>query len=275
MRIAITGARGRLGRAVVDLAVERGHDVVALDRADHGSGADVGFRAVDLMDYDALRSAVDGCDALIHLAAYTTPDAVPEPGVHHNNVVASYNALAAATAAGIRRICVASSVNALGGVFSREPRFEYFPIDEQHPAFPEDAYSLSKLLGEQQAAAFARRHDDLSISALRLHALREREEMATRFAKTPETVRKDLWGFTPLAQAARACLCSLTAEIDGFEVFYLVADQTYVEVESAELAQRFYPDVPVRGDLSGHRSFFDSSRAAAVLGSDVQETRAG
>jgi nucleoside-diphosphate-sugar epimerase len=265
VRIAVTGARGRLGRAVVDLAVTHGHDVVALDRAGEPSDAGVSYRAVDLTAYEALRSAVDGCDALVHLAAYTSPDAVPEPGVHHNNVVASYNALAASTAAGIRRICIASSVNAVGGVYSREPRFEYFPIDEQHPAYPEDAYSLSKLLGEQQAAAFTRRHDDLSICALRLHALRERKEMMARFGRTPEKVRKDLWGFTPLAQAAAACLSSLTAKVDGFEVFYVVADRTYVETESEELARQFYPDVPVRGDLTGHRSFFDSSRAAEVL----------
>lgn len=265
MRIAVTGAQGRLGRAVVELALARAHDVVALDRTVRPTAEGVRSRTVDLMDYDDVRTAVDGCEALVHLAAYISPDAVPEPGVHHNNVVAGYNALAAATAAGIRRICVASSVNALGGVYSSRPRFEYFPIDEHHPAYPEDAYSLSKWLGEQQAAAFARRHADLSVSALRLHALREREEMATRFGATPERVLKDLWGYTPIALAAEACLSSLSVDFAGFEVFYVVAEDTYTDLESEELRRRFYPEVAVRGDLSGHRSFFDSSRAAEVL----------
>jgi UDP-glucose 4-epimerase len=37
-------------------------------------------------------------------------------------------------------------------------------------------------------------------------------------------------------------------------------------VPSLELKQKHYPDVPVRGDLSGHKSFFDSSKAERLLG---------
>ena len=36
--------------------------------------------------------------------------------------------------------------------------------------------------------------------------------------------------------------------------------------DSLELARQYYPDVPIRGDLSGHRSFFDSSKAERLLG---------
>lgn len=184
--------------------------------------------------------------------------------MHHNNVMASYNVLEAATSSGVNRICLASSVDAVGGVFSRAPRFEYFPLDELHPAYPEDAYSLSKWISEAQGAAFSRRNPQLFVSSLRLHALREREEMAARFGKTPERAQKDLWGYTPPPMAAQVCLSALTAGVDGFEVFYVVAEDTYVDFESEELRRRFYPQVPIRGDLSGHRSFSDSSRAAKL-----------
>ena len=40
----------------------------------------------------------------------------------------------------------------------------------------------------------------------------------------------------------------------------------YVDVPSLELAARFFPDVPIRGDLSGHRSFFSSAKAEKLLG---------
>lgn len=267
MRIAVTGAGGRLGQALVPVALARGHEVVAIDRApvpDHLPDGLSGRRA-DVTDYPGLEWAVAGCDALVNLAAYTTPAAEPEPLVHHNNVMASYNALRAAEVNGIRRVCVASSVNAIGGVYSAEPRYDYFPVDEQHPCYPEDSYSLSKRIAEAQAAAFARRVPGMSIGCLRLHALRDREEMAARLPRRADAGRKDLWGYTPLAMAVDACLATLTTDLGGCEIFYVVAADTYSPEPSWELRDRFFPDVPVRGDLSGRRSFFDSAKAEKGL----------
>ena len=53
---------------------------------------------------------------------------------------------------------------------------------------------------------------------------------------------------------------------DGHEVFYLAAPDTTVDVASRELAARFFPNVPIRGDLSGRQSFFDSAKAERILG---------
>ena len=69
------------------------------------------------------------------------------------------------------RICLASSINAIGGVGSRRGNFDYFPVDEKHPAHIEDDYSLSKQAMEAQADSFARRNPDMTISSLRFHAL--------------------------------------------------------------------------------------------------------
>ena len=63
-----------------------------------------------------------------------------------------------------------------------------------------------------------------------------------------------------------ACLLSLTADFKGHEVFYLTAPDTIAEVPSLELKQQFFPDVLVRGDLSGNKSFFDCSKAERLLG---------
>lgn len=267
MRIAVTGAGGRLGRALVPAALARGHEVVAIDRDDvswpHRDG--LSGCAADVTDYPELARAVAGCDGLVHLAAYTTPDAEPEPLVHHNNVMASYNALLAAEVNGIPRVCLASSVNAIGGVYSAEPCYEYFPVDEQHPGYAEDAYSLSKRIAEEQAAAFARRVPGMSIGCLRLHALRERAEMAGRLPRRADAGRKDLWGYTPLAMATGACLATLGTDLGGCEIFYVVAADTYSPEPSRVLCGQFFPDVPIRGDFSGRRSFFDSAKMDKVL----------
>jgi UDP-glucose 4-epimerase len=248
-------------------ALAHGHQVVAIDRVpapDHLPNG-ISTCCADATDYVDLQRAVAGCDALIHLAAYTTPTAEPEPLVHHNNVTASYNVLRAAEMHGITRVCLASSINAIGGLYSAEPRYDYFPVDEQHPSYAEDAYSMSKRIAEEQAAAFARRVPGMSIGCLRLHALREREEMQARLPRRADSGRKDLWGYTPLAMAARACMATVTADLGGCEIIYVVADDTYSPEHSLELRDQYFPEVPIRGDFSGRRSFFDSSKAERVL----------
>jgi len=267
VRLAITGAGGRLGRALTELARSAGHEVVAVDRgpAVPRSRDGVSARAADVTDYRDTEHAVADCDALAHLAAYTGPDAAPEPDVHNNNVVASYNALRAAQAAGIRRVCLASSVNAIGGIFSSEPRYDYFPVDELHPCYAEDPYSLSKRIAEEQAAAFARRVPGMSIGCLRLHALRDRDDTGPGPSRRPDTGRGELWGFTPIGLAARACLAVAATDLGGCEIFNVVAAETSSSLPSMDLRDRYFPRVPVRGDLSGHRSFFDSAKAARKL----------
>jgi hypothetical protein len=49
-------------------------------------------------------------------------------------------------------------------------------------------------------------------------------------------------------------------------VFYIVAPDTIIDVPSLELAARFFPGVPISGDLSGCRSFFNTAKAELLLG---------
>ena len=145
MRIAITGGSGRIGRAVVELALSQGHEVVSIDRAlppDDMVETGVTFVQADMMQYADVEPALHGCDALVHLAAIPSPLRHPEHEVHNNNVVGSYNAMRAAAEHGIARVCQASSINAIGGYYSRRPRYDYFPVDEEHPTYNEDPYSL-------------------------------------------------------------------------------------------------------------------------------------
>ncbi len=270
MRIAITGGSGRIGRAVVELAMSQGHEVVSIDRAlpsDDMAETAVTFVQADMMQYADVEHALHGCDALVHLAAIPSPLRHPEHEVHNNNVVGSYNAMRAAAEHGIARVCQASSINAIGGYYSRRPRYDYFPVDEEHPTYNEDPYSLSKWICEQQADSFARRYEAMSIASLRFHGIVPDRAAAARFGgSADERAAKHLWGYTRLDAAAWACLLSLTASFRGHEVFYIVAPDTSVETPSLDLARRFFPAVPIRGDLSENRSFFNCSKAERLLG---------
>lgn len=277
MRIVVTGGRGRVGRAVVELAAAQGHEVTVVDRADarpwpeaeSGEGVFAKVKSVnaDVMSYDDLERVLDGCDGLVHLAAYPSPHGRPEYETHNNNVVGSYNALQAAVACGVTRVCQASSVNATGASFSRRPRYDYFPLDEGHPTYNEDAYSLSKWICEAQGDSVARRHENMTIASLRFHAVvPSRERVLVTSLEDAERRRLDLWGYTALEAAARACLLSLTADFTGHEAFYIIAPRTAADVPSLDLARHYYPEVPVTGDLSGNASFFSSAKAERILG---------
>jgi UDP-glucose 4-epimerase len=272
MKIAVTGGSGRVGGAVIRLALSRGDSVVSIDRVENPNAKEaqpnITYVQSDITDYAAMVNAFQGCDAVVHMAAIPAPGHLPDQVVHSNNVVGSYNVLRAAVEVGIQRVCQASSVNAMGLAYSRWPRFDYFPLDEKHPTYNEDPYSLSKWICEEQGNSFARRYENMVIASMRFHWVvpdRVTAVQAKAYSQT-EASAKNLWGYTVSEPAAQACLLSLTADFKGHEVFYIAAPNTVSDIPSLELKQKFFHDVEVRGDLSGNKSFFNSSKAERLLG---------
>ena len=90
MKIAITGSNGRIGQRIVLSALKAGHTVLGLDssseepllasdyleylrRSESKINSNFSFRKVDLRDFDEVLSALQGCDAVIALAACPDP----------------------------------------------------------------------------------------------------------------------------------------------------------------------------------------------------------
>lgn len=118
MIIAVTGGTGFVGRRLVDLALERGHEVRALTRRLQQPRAGVAWIEGDLESRDALESLVIGTDAVVHVAGViNAPDAA---GFVGGNVTGTLAMLAAATAAGTRRFVHVSSLAA------REPQLSQY-----------------------------------------------------------------------------------------------------------------------------------------------------
>jgi UDP-glucose 4-epimerase len=280
-RVAVTGAAGRIGQGVLDLFRARGIAVVAIDSSPapkenepaQDRDDNVTWAQADVADYAAIIKALDGCDGLVHMAAIARPGLVEDAVVHANNVVGSYNALRAAAEVGITRVCQASSINAIGCAWSRSPRYDYFPLDEDHPSYAEDPYSLSKWICEQQADAVARRFSDMGISSFRYHlVVPERARATAVYDEAPDEVAvKNLWGYTSLAAAAGACWLGLESGLIGHEAFHIVAPDHVGGAAAMELAQRYYPTVPRRRPLRDDESFFDSTKAARLLGWQHQD----
>lgn len=274
MNIAVTGGSGRLGQVLVKQLVESEHGVLSLDRAapqaagqsqiDHKA---VRFVEADLNNLETLTDAIRGCDGIVHLAAFPGPWGPPPGVVYANNTLTSYNVLYAASSLGLRCVCLASSINALGGIASRVGRFDYFPVDEKHPTYNADDYSLSKWILEQQADSFARRFPEMTISSLRFHALVDAPPEPQHSLDSAEAgVARGLWGWTLITEGARACELALRAEYRGHEAFFITAPRTLSAIPTLELAAHAYPTVPVRTGLPGTTSFYDCRKAARLLG---------
>ncbi|RPH60556.1 MAG: NAD(P)-dependent oxidoreductase [Chloroflexi bacterium] len=276
MRIAVTGGNGDMGCSLIPYLLEQGHTIVSIDRALPANDmlylSDLDFMAADMRDFGQFVASIRGCEALIHLAAIRGPFSHPDQVVYADNTLSSYNALHAAATLGIKRVCLASSINAIGGAFSRSPRYDYFPVDEQHPTYAEEPYGLSKWVLEQQADAFARRYEWMSIASLRLHMLiSTREEAVQDTAGMDVYAIRHLWAYTLFSEANRACLLSLTADFTGHEVFYITAPNSAAAQPSLELARQYYPQAEIRGDLSNQISFFNCAKAGRLLGWQHQE----
>lgn len=269
MRIAVTGGRGRMGRALIELALRRGHEVVSIDNRPPSPEDQRDPRllqlTVDVTIYEDLEKAVAGADGLIHLAAFPSPFGHPAHQIHNVNVTANYNALCAAVASNIEHICLASSINATGAAFSREVRYDYFPLDEEHPTYNEDPYSLSKWVGEAAGDSIARRYANLTIASMRFHRLvPSRDTVLGKLDATHSS--KDLWAYTNFEAAARACLAVLDVSWKGHEAFYIVAPRTAMREPTAELCKRFFPTVPLREELTGTQGLYSGTKAKSLLG---------
>lgn len=149
MRVAVTGARGFLGRHVTRLLAERGHDVSALGRGDDGRlrllDADPSATAPDLA------ALLDGQDALVHLAGRSV-DSLDTPLEAYlvPNVALTEQLAIAATAAGVGRLVFTSSRMVYPGHLTA-------PLREDCAEPADSFYGLSKRMAEEVLALHGRR----------------------------------------------------------------------------------------------------------------------
>ena len=165
MKVLVTGGTGTVGQPVTERLVKHGWDVhvIGLDAEIEVPGAT--YAQCDIMQYDALREAMHGCRAVVHLAAISHPMSVPGQEIFQINGAGTFNVFEAAAAEGIKRVVQASSINAFGcfwGLTEISPH--YLPIDEDHPTYTTDAYSFSKEAVEGIGAYYWRREGISSIA---------------------------------------------------------------------------------------------------------------
>jgi len=153
MNVLIVGGAGYIGSHVAKEFLEKGHRVTVYDNLSSGLrenlvplasvGGSKGFTFIhgDIHDYTGLVAVMKGgYDALVHLAASKAAgESMLAPEKYsRNNIIGTLNILNSASETGIKNIVFSSSAAVYG-----EP--EYLPVDEKHPAKPENYYGFTKL----------------------------------------------------------------------------------------------------------------------------------
>jgi nucleoside-diphosphate-sugar epimerase len=264
VKLVVTGASGKAGRAVVRELAAHDHEVLAVDVVAQREAQTASLLA-DLTDFGQTVECLSGADAVVHLAAIPAPGIRTEETTFRTNVLSTYNVFEAARLLALRRVVWASSETILGLPFDREPP-AYAPIDEDHPPRPESSYSLSKLLGEELGRQLHRWSGTPHV-ALRFSNIMQPEDYARfpSFWDDARLRRWNLWGYVDARDVAQSCRLALGADV-GAEHFIVAAADTVMNRPSAELMAEVYPSVPIRGGTGEFGTLLSIEKARKLLG---------
>lgn len=114
MKVAVTGASGHLGVAILQELKHRGHDVRALAHRDvaYFENHAIEFVRGEVNDPEAMEKLLQGCDALIHSAALISIDGDQQGKVQRINVEGVRNVMQTALKMNIGRVVHVSSIHA-------------------------------------------------------------------------------------------------------------------------------------------------------------------
>jgi len=155
-KVLVTGGAGFIGSSVAQKGIRNGHEVVILDNLSSGSKnalehlESLGAKIVigDIRDSVAVQRAMQGCDAVVHLAAQiSVPASLENPQENYSiNVEGTQLILNSCKQFDVKRVIIASSA----AVYGREDRL---PLREESAGDLLSPYAESKWENEQQIIA--------------------------------------------------------------------------------------------------------------------------
>lgn len=265
-RVAVTGGSGRLGSFVV--AELRGHcEVTVLDLVP--PAVDVDYVKADILDPVSLFGALQGHDAVVHLAGIDLDTETSGDAYLRGNLLGTWNLLEAAHEHGLRRAVLCSSITATGlGEARRDFAPRYLPVDEDHPMAPCHPYGLSKQLMEAAAESFVRR--GMEVVCLRPMLVMLPHNFALVRERAADPASRWLFYYIGTQDCARAFRCTLEApDLPHSTCFITASDSCHPKptLEWLKAAHGILPEVrnPQLYRDNPRASVFDGSRARNML----------
>ncbi|MCT9095258.1 NAD-dependent glucose-6-phosphate dehydrogenase Azf [Haloarchaeobius sp. HME9146] len=242
--VLLTGAGGRVGSAILaDLAAEYDWRLLDRDPPTDESAYPGEFVVADVNDEEAIRDAMDGVDAVIHLAGDPRPDA-PWKSVLENNIDGTHTVMKAAVDAGVEKFVFASSNHAVGAYETEERTpdmyraHDEFRLDGTELPRPKNVYGVSKATGETLGRYFHDMHD-LSVVNVRIGNLTK--------GHPPKDYERGQAMWLSYRDCAHLFDCCIQADY-GYEIVYGISDND--------------------------RKYYSIDRAREVLGYDPQDNSA-
>jgi nucleoside-diphosphate-sugar epimerase len=272
VRVVVTGAAGRIGQHVVPELAAHDHEVHAIDRGTRPDDAGrAAWTQADVRDLETMARLFwdSRAEALIHLAAISSPLRGTPIEVFTTNTQATFAVPEAAGMAGISRVAIASSTSVTGLPFASPPVSpRYVPVDEDHPNIGNDPYALSKEVDEATARTMYRRHG-YQVVALRISNTSPMDyqlAVAADVARDPAGLARELWAYLDVRDGARALRLAVERELPGCHVVNVMAPDTYSAEPTADLLARYHPQAKLRRPIVGREVPFDLRRSRELLG---------
>jgi len=282
-RILFTGGSGKAGKHVIPYLLEKGHRVLNVDLVplDHPG---VDNLIADITDsgqmFNAMRSyagldelepgtGVPEFDAVVHFAAIPMILIKPDNETFRINTMGTYNVIESAVKLGIKKIIIASSETTYGVCFSdgkTDPAT--LPLEEDYDVDPMDSYGLSKVVNEKTARSFQRR-SGFDIYALRIGNViepHEYKELFPYYFKNPEVRRRNAFCYIDARDLGQIVDLCLKKDGLGYQVFNAGNDHNGAVIPTKELAEKFFPGVPVTREMGEHEALFSNRKIREVLG---------
>jgi UDP-glucose 4-epimerase len=275
-RVVVTGGSGRLGRFVVDRLNEAGSTVKVIDlQPPHREGIE--YEVISITDVDAMREALQGWDAVIHLAAIPNPRTSSPQHCFATNTQGTWTVLQAAEDAGVRRVVVCSSDSTTGLHYEPEDwPPQYLPVDENHPNRPSEVYSLSKEVTETIARSYAVRNR-LEVLVIRPGHIVFEPEYPELEQRGTDVHNYHLWGYVAPQDVAQGFHLALELNDGSYDCFFIAAADGLNRRPTLELLKERFGNLPEVRRPELYRELptagvFDITHAREKLGYEPQYT---
>lgn len=245
MKLFVTGGTGFLGRHVVQACLDAGHEVHYLSHRPRKPLEGAVPVEVSLFDEAALSEALQGMDAVLHLAGKVSRQVEDSALMHRIHVEGSKTLLEAMVKAKVRRILLASTSGTLavsesGGYLATEDDRPDFELIGRWP------YYTSKLLQEQELSRYLERgdlegvflHPSLLLGPGDLQNSSTDDVLDILNRRVPATTRGTV-AFVDVRDCAPAFVAALTAE----------SGRHYLLNGANMSVRRFASRVAVAGDI--------------------------
>ena len=184
MKYIVTGGAGFIGSNLVDLLIDKGHEVEVIDNFSTGKKENCNEKAkyfeLDISEnssYENLKNILLGSDGVFHLAALPRVQESIDNPLHFekNNTLSTINILKACADSNVKRLVYSASSSAYGNTIQ-------LPSKEEDPVDPISPYAMQKYYGEIACRMFANVYGVETVSLRYFNVYGERQNLEGAYA---------------------------------------------------------------------------------------------